>query len=128
MKKIKIILISLLISAFIFFVFETFFRAYFNEFNNRIVEGYENHGVVQNKYQFFKTIKSKNGETRIRDPKYIDLIKTFPNNNILNTIDNSKMYMLYIDCYNDIPYDNDIVLDGASEMFLYKNYNHRIYF
>lgn len=58
----------------------------------------------------------------IRDPKYIDLIKTFPNNNILNTIDNSKMYMLYIDCYNDIPYDNDIVLDGASEMFLYKNY------
>jgi hypothetical protein len=71
MKKIKIVLISLLISSFIFFIFETFFRAYFNEFSNRIVKGYDNHGVVQNKYQFFKTIKSKNGETRIRDPKYI---------------------------------------------------------
>jgi hypothetical protein len=71
MKKIKIVLISLVTSAFIFFIFETFFRAYFNEFSNRIVEGYENYGLVQNKYQFFKIIKSKNGETRIRDPKYI---------------------------------------------------------
>jgi hypothetical protein len=71
MKKIKIVLIFVVTSTFIFFIFETFFRAYFNEFSNRIVEGYENHGLVQNKYQFFKIIKSKNGETRIRDPKYI---------------------------------------------------------
>lgn len=71
MKKIKFVIFFMTIIIVFFLVLETFFRAYFNEFNNRIVEGYENHGVVQNKYQFFKTIKSKNGETRIRDPKYI---------------------------------------------------------
>ncbi len=54
-----------------FFILETFFRAYFNKFSNRIVEGYENHGRVQNKYIFFKTLKSKKGEIKIRDPKFI---------------------------------------------------------
>lgn len=71
MKKIKILLLLLIIICAILFIIETFFRAYFNKFSNKIVEGYESYGLVQNKYMFFKTIKSKNGETRIRDPKYI---------------------------------------------------------
>ena len=54
-----------------FLILETFFRAYFNKFSNRIVEGYESHGRVQNKYMFFKTLKSQNGEIKIRDPKFI---------------------------------------------------------
>jgi len=67
MKKIKIVLIYVIICSFVFFIFETFFRAYFYQFKNRTIED----GLVQNKYHFFKTVKSKKGETRIRDPKFI---------------------------------------------------------
>ena len=70
-KKIKIILFSVIIFITFFFIIETFFRAYFTKFSNRIVEGHENYGLVQNKYHFFKTLKSKKGEIRIRDPKFI---------------------------------------------------------
>ena len=58
----------------------------------------------------------------IRDQKNIELIKTYPNDRVINDIDNTKMYMLYIDCYNDIPFENNITLSGASEMFLKNNY------
>jgi predicted MPP superfamily phosphohydrolase len=70
-KNIKTILISIIIAGIIFFIIEIFFRVYFSEFNNRVLEGYDQQGLVQNKYQFFKIIKSQKGETRIRDPKFI---------------------------------------------------------
>jgi hypothetical protein len=70
-KNIKKILISIIIAGIIFFIIEIFFRVYFNKFSNKVLEGYEYHGLVQNKYQFFKIVKSQKGETRIRDPKFI---------------------------------------------------------
>lgn len=58
----------------------------------------------------------------IRDEKYIKYIKTFPNKNIIEKIDKNKMHLLYIEPYNNIPISNDIILNGASNMFLKQNY------